>query len=631
MPSKKRTSSPSEAASEARPLTATSSASDASDAQSPTACADDHHRATANASHRATLRRAFKLARPYFSTAGVGARTGLLLALVGVKAALNVRISYAQRDFSTALSQKDAAGFAAACWAFVGIIIVAAPLFAGYGWLEGRFIVHWRQWLTRRLLERYFDGGTFVFLSQQGIDNPEQRFTQDVDSFVASTVDFTLQVFSKLLNMVAFCGVLWSISPELVYVLLLYSAAGTFGVRFLFGSRLQQLAFSVLRTEADLRFSLTRVRENAEPIYFYRGGERERTLIERRLGAVIGTLLEQLAATFRLEVFQNSYEYATILVPSIVIAPRYFAGDVDFGVISQAGMAFRVIRGATAIFVDRYAELSRLSAVLERLDGVTAAMTMLRRRRDKATGDEMAPAPLPPSDATEALGGDALRAPMLAVRQADVVTPDGKRLLAQALDISLNQGERLLVVGPSGAGKSSILRVLAGLWQLGAGAGSVHMSPGAFFLPQAPYMVLGGIREQLAYPLLGESLSDDDARAALVRVGLGHLVPLIGLDDRGADWAETLSTGEKQRLAFARLLLHKPPLAIFDEATSALDVENERRMYELVAEDVGTFVSVGHRDSLCRFHTIVLELEGEDGVWRLRSVDEYISATRRLG
>ena len=409
-----------------------------------------------HSSYSHTIARAMQLAKPYFAhkkTACAHA-TGLAI-LCAAKAALNVRISYAQRDFSTSLADKDPDGFRDACWKFVGVIVLAAPLFSGYDWFEGCFVVNWRKWFTEKLLQKYFTGRTYCFLSTFGIDNPDQRFTQDVEAFVSLVVRFALTVFSKMLNMVAFCGILWSISPNLVYVLILYSVVGTFGTQAIFGGTLQQLAFALLKKEANLRFALTRIREHAESIFFYRGGERERCIIQERLDDVVTTSFDQLAANFRLQVFQLCYNYATILVPSLVIAPRYFSGELEFGVISQASMAFGVIRSATAIFVDEYAELSRLSAIIERLDRVSEAMDEMRMMDNINVGEG---APLKPAF----LLGDKMREPMMNLDSedsllnvnmidADVWTPDKKRLLISKLSLSLEKGDRLLIVGPSGA------------------------------------------------------------------------------------------------------------------------------------------------------------------------------------
>ena len=665
-----------------------------------------------------------ELARPFWSAANaergtVWRRTLLLAAMCVLRTGLFVVISYAQRDFSTSLSGKDVDGFHAACLKFAGVVCVAAPLFAGTEYLQKLFCLRWREWLSTRLFASYFSkhvpyrlnhGGSCANGGGKGggkgggsggggggggghvpatvVDNPDQRLSEDVAKFVTQTVGFAATLLGKVLNMIAFCGVLWSISPTLVLVLLLYSAFGTLCTAKLFGEALQRLAWNVLRREADLRFGLVRTREHAESIAFYGGEVHEASIINGRLAHVVDALRRQIVAERSLAIFQNVYEYATILVPALVIAPRYFAGEVEFGVVAQASMAFRVIRGALALLVDQYAELSQYSATTLRLYSLTRAMARAveaapphpqspyrppphhARRVEGGVGPAHDPAADPAresldgpvhahadasaatcADAAATAGPAATLEPLLHIRAADVRTPSSPgQLLASQLSLALRHGQRLLIVGPSGCGKSSVLRACAGLWHA---EGVSLRTERAFFLPQSPYMALGCLRQNLGYPSRASSLADAEASAALERVGLAHLLPSLAAEsaaqvDRGAsgsasereerqqqqsvaetDWARLLSLGEQQRLAFGRLLIHAPQLALLDEATSALDAANEKAMYQLLNEHVGTFVSVGHRASLINYHTHVLSLGmGGGGAagnasWRLYSRAEY--------
>ena len=357
-----------------------------------------------------------------------------------------------------------------------------------------------------------------------------------------------------------------------------------------------------------------------------------------------------LLAERTLAIFQNAYEYTTLLVPALVIAPRYFAGEVEFGVVSQAVIGFRAVRDATAMIVDRYADLARYSAVVGRLHAMESICEMC--------GADDGPTP-PPVGASDAIGGAAeakavdgvapeeaaLPAALegdggvheLAATDAEVLRMDsvairppqpGAPLLVAAITLALRRGHKMLIVGPSGVGKSSVLRVLCGLWR--AEAGSVARSPRCFFVPQRSYMLLGTLREQLGYPSQSDALAPAAAEAALEQVGLGKLSSwLHGKRALEApDWAQMLSLGEQQRLAIARLLLHRPLLALLDEATSALDAMNERRVYTLVSEAVDSFVSVGHRPALLSFHTHVLELAGGGAAGRLLTREEYEAGLR---
>jgi putative ATP-binding cassette transporter len=296
---------------------------------------------------------------------------------------------------------------------------------------------------------------------------------------------------------------------------------------------------------------------------------------------------------------KTTYDYLIVLIPSLVIAPLYFSGKIEFGVITRADMAFAQILAALSIVVAQFRTFSEFMAQVDRLGELDEGL------------DE------PEEPAATAVGVIEVQSGV-SFEHVTLQTPQGDRALVEQLDVDVTAGGSLLIMGPSGCGKSSLLRLVAGLWK--NGTGSLRRPPlhEVAFLPQRPYMVLGTLREQLAYPHDAGRYTVAELEDALIRCGLPKLLSRVGGLDADLQWEDVLSLGEQQRLAFARLSLELPRFVILDEATSALDVENEQRLYGLLAASGVTYISVGHRPSLRAFHQRVLQLDGIGG-WTLSS------------
>lgn len=546
-------------------------------------------------------------------------------------------LSYVQRDFSTALSKKDLEGFHKATWKFVMMVFVATPLFAVYEYMQGLLGLEWRIWLTDLLLADYFRDRAYFDLKMDGkLDNPDQRICEDIANFVGNAVGIITLTSGKVLRIFSFTGVLWSISPQLVFFLFFYSSIGTyFTIRF-FGEKIMHFKFQGLQMEADFRYSLVRIRDNAESIAFYRGEKHEVSSIRGFFSILVGNTRELLVWTRHLALFSNAYEYAVVIIPSLIIAPRYFAGEVEFGVISQTGFAFKSILTALSMIVLKFDHFSGLAAQTERLDGLLEALleNSTTQLASKCNEQQSAVVELGNyNDATTALLLNAKSFGFierevgvgLVVRQLNVYTPNLKTLLIKNLDFNLAPGDSLLIMGPSGCGKSSFLRTVAGLWNRGEGfiQGPTHRE--TFFLPQKPYMPLGNLQEQLLFPsaeLKAGTLDQERLMRQLEEVALEDLLTKVGGLDAVCDWGGILSAGEQQRLAFARLLLHDPVMAFLDEATSALDIANEAKLYNLLEEKIPSYISVGHRSSLVKFHTYVLKLDNIEQ-WKLYTRKEF--------
>jgi ABC-type uncharacterized transport system fused permease/ATPase subunit len=438
--------------------------------------------------------------------------------------------------------------------------------------------------------------------------------------------------------------------------LIVYSIGGT-AVSLYLGKALVPLNFKQEAAEADLRYALVRLRENAEAVAFYGGEAREAATLKQRLAAAVANGIDLLATSRNLSFFTSMYRYVIQILPAAVVAPLYFKGKIELGVINQSASAFNHVLSDVSLVVYQLESLAGLSAVIDRLGEFVEAVEDAGGAGAEAAGGgiELVSVPLPKRG--EAGSGNGApkqqQQPLLEMKDLTLWPPysrdrPGAKPLVSGLSFSVNPGDSLLIVGPSGAGKTSILRAAAGLWTTGKGeiarAGeAVAAGRGGgdvFFVPQKPYVVLGSLRDQLLYPswvampadeekknkkeedetptLRRPRPSDAELASVLRKVNLGSLLDR-GADTSGrvsgsgldatADWSSMLSLGEQQRLAIARVLLAKPALVLMDESTSALDVANEAGAYSRLKEAGVAVVSVGHRPSLTAFHSRVLRLK----------------------
>ena len=536
---------------------------------------------------------------------------GVITLLILVINGINVGISYIARNVDNTLVAYQADEF----WQVVAIyafcLVLALPIRALQSYLIPKLGLLWREWLSGRLLNRYLDNRAYYVLnpndeSAEEIDNPDQRISQDTASFTSTSLSVTVEIVSALLTFVSFILVLWSISTKLALWLLIYSVAGTAVIVFA-SRKLVALNYDQLRLEADFRYGLVHIRDNAESIAFYRGEQQEGREAERRLGGAIRNYNKLIVWEALISVIQRSYDYFSRFLPWLVIAPIYFAKEVDFGVFGQASIAFSQVLFSVSYIVNNIDRLAAFSASISRLEGFQGTVEAIGQQ--DAAALQAAAVAEGPSNA-------------LLVSHVDLVPPQGGRRLIHDLSLEVAPHQRVLVVGPSGCGKTSFLRLVSGLWP--AAAGSVQRPPQSelLFIPQKPYMILGSLREQLCYPLDPQRFSDQHLRSVLEEVRLSELVQRYPDFDIKQDWPRLLSLGEQQRLAFARLLLNSPRFVVLDEATSALDVGTEKHLYQLLVQREMAFVSVGHRPTLTAFHDTVLELDGQGG-WKLQPAASY--------
>jgi putative ATP-binding cassette transporter len=589
---------------------------------------------------------------------------GVIILLILVINGINVGISFIARNVDNTLVAYDQEGF----WKTVGIyafcLVLALPIRAIQSYLIPKLGLLWRQWLSSRLLNRYMSNRAYYELnpndeSLEEIDNPDQRISQDTASFTATSLSVTVEIISALLTFFSFIIVLWSINSTLALWLLVYSVAGTALVVFA-SRKLVNLNYHQLKLEADFRYGLVHIRDNAESIAFYRGEQQEAREGERRLDGAIRNYNRLIVWEALINVIQRSYDYFSRFLPWLVIAPIYFAKQVDFGVFGQASIAFSQVLYSVSYIVNNIDRLAAFSASISRLEGFQSKVDSIAERQlgQGAEAPSLGLVEGVPTDAAIGAGsgagiGAAAAAPQrvaqpaglaaagpaggaqlgsaagydagseaIVVEHVDLVPPRTDRTLIKDLSLSVGANQRLLVVGPSGCGKTSFLRLVSGLWPAAAGRVSRPPLGELMFIPQKPYMLLGSLREQLCYPQPPDRFGDDQLRHVLEQVRLPELVHRYPDLDIKQDWPRLLSLGEQQRLAFARLLLNAPRFVVLDEATSALDVTTEKLLYGLLVQRDMAFVSVGHRPTLIDYHDTVLELDGT-GAWRLLPAAGY--------
>ena len=541
---------------------------------------------------------------------------GAIALLVLVINAINVGISYIARNVDNALVAYDQTGFWKVVAVYAFCLVLALPIRALQTYLIPKLGLLWRQWLSERLLERYMSNRAYYLINPNDetggeIDNPDQRITQDTASFTGTSLEVSVGIIEALLTFFSFIIILWTISTNLAGILFAYSVIGTALVVFI-SRRLVVLNNAQLRLEADFRYGMVHVRDNAESIAFYQGEQQESKEVVRRLGNAIANYDRLILWTAAINVVKRSYDYFSRFLPWLVIAPIYFAKDADFGVFSQAGIAFAQVFSSLSFIVANIEQLAAFSASISRLEGFQGKVDEINGKAAATALSEQATAAAAGLPATESI----------LLRHADLVPPQSDRVLLRDLSLEVSQRQRVLVVGPSGCGKTSFLRMVSGLWP--PASGSVGRPPVGelLFIPQKAYMILGSLREQLCYPMPSDRFSDEQLRHVLEQVRLGELVQRYPDLEIKQDWPRLLSLGEQQRLAFARLLLNSPRFVVLDEATSALDVATERHLYGLLAEREMAFVSVGHRPTLTAFHDTVLELDGS-GSWQLLPAAGY--------
>jgi vitamin B12/bleomycin/antimicrobial peptide transport system ATP-binding/permease protein len=556
---------------------------------------------------RTFWKRVWSLVRLYWLSAqrrrGVKLLTWVAV-LAGIGLGVGAYATYLNRDITNALVGKHLPQFyhvmlLAAAAAAVGVL---ANVFQVY--LGSLLYIEWREWLTHYFVDQGFAHRAFYRMGVVGkVDNPDQRISDDISSFVESTLIFAVTLVFAIAGVITYFAILWSISSSLALFLIAYSILGTY-FSVVIGRRLVGLNYYQERYQADFRFGLVHIRDNAEPIFMY-GGERDETdQLRRRFSKVVENFKQLILWKRNLGFLTDSYGGVAILIPYSFLAAAYVSGRLQFGQVAQAATAFMSLHASLSIVVTSFPKIAEYANVVVRLseflDEAEAAREVEIDQRHM----------------TEIVEG-----PRVGFERLSVLTPNGDKTLIRDLTADASALQPLLVQGPSGIGKTSLIRALAGIWREGSGTITRPPLCEVMFLPQRPYMILGSLRDQLTYPRAA-GVSDEKLYEVLKTVNLSNLPERFGGLDVEMHWADVLSPGEQQRIAFARLLLNHPRYAFLDEATSALDVPNEQLMYELLNSQNIPFLSSGHRPTLLRFHRHILQLS-PDHSWKVEPSSEF--------
>jgi len=544
-----------------------------------------------------------------------------LIVLVFVQLALQYRLNVWNRDIFNAIEQKDGGGILNQALVFLPLatLIVIFAIVAVYGRMTLQR--QWRAWVTNTIVGRWLDHGHYYQLNLITGDHqiPEGRITDDARVATDPPVDFGMGILSSVATAATFIGVLWVVGGSiefdmaaasvvipgyLVIAAVVYSAIASAGI-VLIARRFIPIAEAVNQAEADFRFALSRIRENGESVALLGGEAEERAGLGRGLGTILARWRELLGQHMRATLISNGNALLAPVIPLVLCAPKYIAGTMTLGEMTQVAAAFVQVQSAFNWLVDNYPRLSDWMASVRRVGSLLVSLDHL-----EAVGK--------PGE-IEAIKRSEYDGETLRLSNLSVTLDDGTAVIKEA-NVEIAAGDKVLLVGESGTGKSTLVRAIAGLWPWGQGEIAIPRTAKLFLMPQRPYIPLGPLRRVVSYPLATSEVSDDELRELMELAGIGYLIERLDVE---APWDHVLSGGEKQRVNFVRLLLHRPHIVVMDEATSALDPASQARLMKSVIERFPdmALLSVAHRPELEAFHQRKLVFEHRPGGSRVIGED----------
>jgi putative ATP-binding cassette transporter len=517
----------------------------------------------------------------------------LMLAISG----LNVVNSYVGRDFMSAIENKNLPVFETKALLYAGVFLASTVVVVFYRFTEERLGILWREQLTWRLTEAYLSERTYYRLdSATGVANPDQRIAEDVRAFTTTTLSFTLLILNGTLTAVSFSGVLWSISPMLFGVAVIYAVSGT-AMTILLGKPLIRLNYHQLDMEANFRADLIHVRENSESIALAHREGRFKARLKSRLDALTRNFRRLIRINRNLGFFTNAYNYFIQIIPALIIAPLFIMGQVEFGVITQSTMAFATLLGAFSLIVTQFQSISAFTAVTARLHLLSEAIDKAHQTRPCAILTEEDPE-------------------RVAYEHVTLHSADNSRLLVDDLNLEVLKGSRWLFTGADDVSKVALFRATASVWDCGGGK---IIRPGLddiLFLPERPYLPPGALRDALLRTGMEAVTTDDEIMVVIRKLGLESVVERVGGLSAQCDWDDVLSIGEQHMLSIARIFLAKPAFVFLDRPGSSLPKSQISTILDMLAEqEIGVVILAKNGEARLHYDSS-LEIKA-DGKWEV--------------
>jgi putative ATP-binding cassette transporter len=519
--------------------------------------------------------------------------TGLfitLMVLLGLQTLIQLNNNKIAGDIVTSIGAGNFPKYAKLAALYLLLYLVLTLVDVTFRFMEERLGLMLRQGLTELLIDRYLGDRAYLRLvGQPEVDNPDQRITEDVKTLTSNALSFLLIVVRAIAYLIVFSAVLQGITPRLLWAAIIYAGVGSI-ITIVVGKRLVGLNFDQLHKEADLRFELVRTRENARAIALQREENRQGPRLLHRLNEVVMNYRLIIVRNAFLGLCTTSFNYLIIVIPVLIVAPLCFSGDEPIGALAKSADAFRYVVNSFSVLITEFPRLTLLTAVVARLGQLVNAIQ----------------APPKTNGLVVEENGD-----RLAVNQLTLVDPSDNHRLFAGLSFEVNPGEHLLIMGKPGAGKSELMQAIAGLWP--SGNGTIIRPPldRIAFIPSQPYLTPSTLRQVLTPRDGALANSDDELMDMLTCLHLDELVNRVGGLDVERDWEATLSVGERQALALARLLVLRPRFAILNEVTGGLGGEIRRVFYQRLEEAGVTVITLASRRILPEFHKRQLTLPGD--------------------